>query len=185
MAQDPDSPLAAMHARPGTRIACVLSTYHAELTRAMLDSARTELARAGIAASDVPVFEVPGAFELPIVAARIARESSIDAVMCFGLVLKGETSHDQHVARAAVDGLQRVMERSDKPVLLGVLTCDTYEQARARALPAAQGGLDKGREVARAALGVLAALEQVKQLAGRARPLGFSHPATRAREEEA
>lgn len=179
MAQDPGSSLAEHLARPGTRIGCVLSTYHAELTRAMLDSARAELGRAGIVADDLPVIEVPGAFELPIVAGRLARERSISAVLCFGLVLKGETSHDQHVARAAIDGLQRVMERADKPVLLGLLTCDTYEQARARALPAAQGGQDKGREVARAALAVLAALDEVQRLSGRERSLGFSHPPLR------
>ena len=81
-------------------------------------------------------------------------------MLCFGLVLQGETTHDRYVAQGATQGIQQVALETDTPVLFGVLTCQTLEQARARALAADDGGRDdKGREVARAAIRVLAALE--------------------------
>ncbi len=144
----------------GARFAVVVSEYHRELTGAMLASARAELEGAGAAPRDIEVAWVPGAFELPIVAQRFAEREDIHAVLCFGLVLRGETTHDRWVAGGAAEGIGRVALDTRTPVLLGVLTCQTLEQARARALPRSQGGVhDKGREVARAALGVLAALE--------------------------
>ena len=84
----------------------------------------------------------------------------IDAVLCFGLVLKGETTHDHWVAHAATQGILEASLETDTPILFGVLTCNDLDQAKARALPAEKGGReDKGREVARAAIGVLAALD--------------------------
>lgn len=145
--------------RPGARLAAVVSTYHDELTGEMLASGRRELAAAGLPEGDLEVARVPGAFELPIVARRFARRADVHAVMCFGVVIEGETTHDHWVAHGAVQGLLQVALETDTPVLLGVLTCRTLEQARARALPAQRGGLDKGREVARAAIDVLEALE--------------------------
>jgi 6,7-dimethyl-8-ribityllumazine synthase len=84
-------------------------------------------------------------------------------------VLKGETSHDVHIAEAAARGILQVSLEADKPVLFGVLTCDTLEQARERAI----GPHDKGAEVARAALAALAALESARGIGGRPRPMGF------------
>jgi 6,7-dimethyl-8-ribityllumazine synthase len=102
----------------------------------------------------------------------------IAAVLCLGLVLKGETTHDQYIARAASLGIAQVALATDKPVLFGVLTCDTLEQARARALSPEQGGThDKGREVARAAIETLEALESTKNIGKQARRMGFGAPA--------
>lgn len=144
---------------PGTRIGVVASGYHAELVDAMLRSAARTLSEAGLAEGDLVRVEAPGAFELPLIARRLALRDDLACVLCFGLVLKGETDHDRYIADAVAHALQRVALDSDKPVLFGVLSCDTLEQARARALPTAEGGThDKGREVARAALGALAAL---------------------------
>jgi 6,7-dimethyl-8-ribityllumazine synthase len=127
----------------------------------MLDSALRELEASGVRADDVPVVRVPGAFELPLVARRLARRADVEAVLCFGLVLKGETSHDRWVALGAAQGLVAASLECDKPLLFGVLTCDTLEQARSRALPPERGGReDKGREVARAALETLVALDE-------------------------
>jgi len=145
------------------RIACAASTYHEELVNAMLDSALETLAAAGIARERVMVVTVPGAFELPIVARALCARDDVAAVLCFGLVLKGETDHDTYIARACAQGLMQVALESKTPVLFGVLTCATLEQARARARREAQGGLDKGREVALAALAVLAALRSAEQ----------------------
>jgi 6,7-dimethyl-8-ribityllumazine synthase len=131
----------------------------------MLESARRELLASGLDPADLHVVEVPGAFEIPLVARRLARHPEIDAVLCFGLVLRGETTHDQYVATAAMQGIVQVSLETDKPILFGVLTCQTLEQARARARPAAQGGQhDKGREVARAAVEMLAALDVAAHL---------------------
>jgi 6,7-dimethyl-8-ribityllumazine synthase len=151
--------------RPGARIGIVVSRYHEELTGAMLDSARRELALAGVEEKNHLVVWVPGAFELPLVARALAQRVDVDAVLCLGLILKGETEHDRYVAQGVVHGVVQAGLQTDKPVLFGVLTCSTIEQARSRALPADRGGReDKGREVARAAIETLAALDRVEEL---------------------
>ena len=145
--------------QPGARIAAAVSTYHRELTGAMLETARQELVRAGLDSDALEVMWVPGAFELPLAAQRLARRPEVVAVLCFGLVLSGETTHDRYIAHAAAQGLTKVGLDADKPVLFGVLTCQTLDQARARALPEDRGGThDKGSEVARAAIDMLRAL---------------------------
>jgi 6,7-dimethyl-8-ribityllumazine synthase len=162
MALDPSSSDREPVTRPGSRVAACVSLFHADLTGAMLESAKHELAAAGADVEHMRTAWVPGAFELPLVARRLARLDDVEAVLCFGLVLKGETTHDRWVAEGAVHGLVQVALECDKPVLLGVLTCDTLEQARSRALPPELGGReDKGREVARAALETLVALDQI------------------------
>ena len=162
--------------RPGTRVGAVVSTYHAELTGAMLRSARAELEGAGLAAEDLLVLDAPGAFELPLIARRLAVREDVDAVMCFGLVLRGETSHDQHIASAVSQALQRVAFETDKPILFGVLTCNDLDQARARALPPAEGGVhDKGREVAQAAVGAIDAMRRAAEVGRAASAMGFGN----------
>jgi 6,7-dimethyl-8-ribityllumazine synthase len=163
MALDPKSTERPRLRRPGARIAAAVSRFHEDLTGAMLASAVRELAASGVREADVRVAWVPGAFELPLVARTLARRRVVDAVLCIGLVLKGETEHDRWVAEGAVHGLMQASLETDKPLLLGVLTCATLEQARARALPPELGGReDKGREIARAALETLAALDAAR-----------------------
>jgi len=162
MALDPKSKERPQRARPGSRIAVVVSRFHEDLTGAMLASARREFEARGVSADHIDVVWVPGSFELPIVARRFARRGDVDAVVCFGLVLKGETEHDHWVAAGTVQGLVQASLETDVPIHFGVLTCATLEQARARALPPDQGGReDKGREVAAAAIETLLALDQV------------------------
>jgi 6,7-dimethyl-8-ribityllumazine synthase len=148
---------AAPVARADLGIACIVSRYHEEVTGAMRDSALRTLAEGGVPAANVRVIEAPGTFELPILAQAAA--PWFDAVLCFGLVLKGETEHDRHIAAACAQGLMRVALDAEVPVLFGVLTCATLEQAQRRSRSEAEGGLDKGREVALAALATLDALE--------------------------
>jgi len=165
MAIDPTNDATRLQLRPGTRIAAIVSRYHGELTGAMLRSARAELEAAGLEAGSLVELTAPGAFELPVIASELARREDIDAVLCFGLVLKGETEHDRHIARAVAHGLVEIGLRERKPVLFGVLTCNTIEQARARALSAREGGQqDKGREVAKAAVEALGALDLARDL---------------------
>lgn len=155
--------LGAVLPRPlprGQRIACVASTYHGEITGAMLESALEVLAQCGIERERVQVVHAPGVYELPLVAQALAGRSDVAAVLCFGLVLKGETEHDRYIAEACAQGLMRVGLENATPVLFGVLTCSTLEQAQRRARREKEGGLDKGREVALACLATLTALEQ-------------------------
>lgn len=156
------------------RIGVVLSTYHAEIGAAMLESARSVLEAAGLGRDDLLVVEAPGAFELPLIARRLAVRDDVKAVLCFGLVLKGETRHDEFVAAAAADGIQQAALHADKPILFGVLTCDRLEQALARSLPASRGGkFDKGAEVARAAIAAIVALERAASIGAPLRAAGF------------
>jgi 6,7-dimethyl-8-ribityllumazine synthase len=158
----------------GSRLAAVVSGYHEEIGAMMLASARAELLLLGLEPEHLFEVRAPGAFELPLIARRLAVRDDIDAVLCFGLVLKGETTHDEHVAGAAARGILDASLQTDTPLLFGVLTCDTLEQAQARALPSAQGGrFDKGRELARAAAQALAALELAANIGSLERGGGF------------
>jgi 6,7-dimethyl-8-ribityllumazine synthase len=179
MALDPAQVQRERLQRPGAVIAFVVSTFHRELTSAMLESAKAELKQSGVAESDMPVAWVPGAFELPLVARRFAQRPEVDAVICLGLVLKGETTHDLYVSHGAMRGISQVSLDADKPVLFGVLTCNTLSQARARALPVDQGGeQDKGRELARAALETLATLDELDVAQDARHLVGFPSPPT-------
>ena len=160
MSQDTPNDSPPVRLEPGTRVACVVSGYHPEITGAMAASARETLLAAGLAEREWIEIPAPGAFELPILAQRLAGKRNVDCVLCFGLVLKGETEHDRHIAGAVADGLMRVGLEARTPVLFGVLTCATLEQAERRARRASEDGLDKGREVALAACRVLASLRR-------------------------
>jgi 6,7-dimethyl-8-ribityllumazine synthase len=153
------------------RLGAVVSTFHHDLTGAMLASARATLERAGLEPDALQVLEVPGAFEIPIVARSLAMRADLAAVLCFGVVIKGETTHDFHIASAVSHALQRVSLDTDRLMLMGVLTCNTLEQARERALPSSKH--DKGAEVAQAAIAVLAALERTREVGGTTRKAGF------------
>ena len=147
----------------GARIACAVSTYHEDITGEMLASALEALAELGVEREAVLVVACPGAFELPLVAQRLARRKDVVAVLCFGLVLKGETEHDRYISEACAHGLTQVALETDTPVLFGVLTCANLAQARERARREDAGGQDKGREVALAALELLAALRSADE----------------------
>ncbi len=149
--------------RGGVRVALVKSRFHSDLTEAMAASARRALEAAGVFGEDILEAQAPGSFELPLVARRFARRDDIAGVLCFGVVIKGETTHDHHVATGATQGIQQVMLETDKPVLLGVLTTNNLEEARARALPPEDGGVhDKGRECALALVQLLNTLDELE-----------------------
>lgn len=157
-----EQPLAPL---PGARVAVIVSEFHSELTGGMLRSARAQLIALEASAPDELIAWVPGSFELALVARRFARRTDVDAVICLGLILKGETSHDLWVSQGATTGIMQASLECDKPILFGVLTCNTLEQAKARALPPEQGGeQDKGKELARGAIATLHALAQANKL---------------------
>lgn len=115
----------------------------------------------------VVVIEAPGSFELPVIALAAARSGRFDAVVCLGCIIKGETSHDRHIASAVAQGIARVSIQTGVPVAFGVLTVDSADQAEARAGIGAGAIGNKGAEAMAAALataGVIAALnESVRQ----------------------
>ena len=182
MALDPTRSDRGIPSRPGVRVGAVVSRFHADLTGAMLESARGLLEGQGMDPGDLVVVHAPGAFELPLIARALARRDDIDAVLCFGLVLTGETTHDHWVAAGATQGIVQASLETDKPILFGVLTCQSLtcqslEQARSRALPPEQGGKeDKGREVAVALLETLAALDACRAEPSGAEPNGDGPP---------
>ena len=133
----------------GLRFAVVLSRYNEFIGERLLEGALSALAKHGVDASAVAVVRVPGAFELPLIAKRLAASGRYDAVICLGAVLRGETPHFDFVAGEAARGIARASFETGVPVLFGVLTANTLDQALDRA-----GGKhgNKGAEVAQGAV---------------------------------
>jgi len=135
----------------GFRFAVIVSRFNHDITAALLDGARTTLAAHGAAEDDIVVYDVPGAFELPMAASRLAA-GRFAAIICLGALIKGETPHFEYLCSAVAHGIQEVGIRSGVPVIFGVLTCEHRDHAEARA------GGDKGNKGAEAAI---AAIEMV------------------------
>ncbi|TDD99134.1 6,7-dimethyl-8-ribityllumazine synthase [Jiangella asiatica] len=136
------------------RVAVVAALWHQTVMDGLVAGARRALEEAEV--RDALVLRVPGSFELPVAAARLAR-AGYDAVVALGVVVRGETPHFDYVCQAATDGLTRVTVDTGVPVGFGVLTCDDEEQALARAgLPGSKE--DKGYEATQAALATVVAL---------------------------
>ena len=114
------------------RIAVCVARFNNAITYAMRDLCIDRLVELGVSRSDIIVNEVPGSFELPMVAMRRLQGTNIQAAIAIGAVIRGETDHYEFIARSAADGLQRVAIECKKPVIFGVLTTDTVKQARAR-----------------------------------------------------
>jgi len=137
----------------GLRVAVVAASWHEAVMQGLLDGARRGLADAGV--TDVVVVRVPGAFELPVAAARLA--PGVDAVVALGVVIRGGTPHFEYVCAGATNGLTDVSVRTGVPVGFGLLTCDDEAQAMDRAgLPGSHE--DKGHEAATAAVATAATL---------------------------
>ena len=137
-------------------VAIVVSRYNESITKNLLTGALETLAEHGVADERVDVAWVPGAWEIPLVADLLAQSDNYAAVICLGAVIRGETTHDQHINRAVSASLAEIGLAAGIPVLFGLLTCETVEQAIHRS-----GGNvgNKGRECA------LAALEMIDLLA--------------------
>jgi 6,7-dimethyl-8-ribityllumazine synthase len=114
------------------RFAIVVSRFNQSVTSRLLEGAVKTLTSHGVADEQIDVAWVPGAFEIPTVAGRLAAGGGYAAVICLGAVIRGETTHDQHINRAVSTTLAQLGARTGVPVLFGVLTCNTLEQAIAR-----------------------------------------------------
>ena len=143
----------------GRRIAIVAARFNASVVDPMLESALATLTRHGVARDAVDVFRVPGSFDLPVVARRAAQSLEPDAVIALGAVIRGETPHFDYVSGECAAGLQRAALETGVPMIFGVLTTNTDEQAAVRADP---GRGDKGGDAARAALELAAVLDRLR-----------------------
>ena len=114
------------------RFAIVVARFNQSITSALLRGAVDTLTEHGVTEDRMDVAWVPGAFEIPTVADRLAATGRYKAVICLGAVIRGETTHDQHINRAVAGSLAEIGVRRGLPVLFGVLTCNTLEQAIAR-----------------------------------------------------
>ena len=133
----------------GARYAVVAGRFNEAITRRLLDGALDALVRHGADAEAVDVAWCPGAFEIPLVAQRLAETERYDAVICLGAVIRGATAHFDYVASGAASGCQQAALQTGVPVLFGVLTVDSIEQAWERA--GTKAG-NKGAEAAAAAV---------------------------------
>lgn len=134
----------------GMRIALVCGRFNDEITLRLLDGARRGLEGCGVVAGDVTTVWVPGSFEIPFAANLLARSAGVDAVICLGAVIRGETSHYDFVAGECARGIQEVQLATGVPVIFGVLTTENAGQAHARSESA--GGHNVGEECARTAV---------------------------------
>jgi 6,7-dimethyl-8-ribityllumazine synthase len=148
-------------------VALCVATFYEDLSTALEDGAREALAEAGV--SEIERFEVPGAFELPLIARYAADSGRFDAIVALGAVIRGETDHYDYVCGEAARGISQVQLLSGVPVGFGLLTVDNREQALARV----KGGSkrDSGAHAVEAAL---ASLKVKRALSERPRRAGFS-----------
>jgi 6,7-dimethyl-8-ribityllumazine synthase len=142
------------------RFAIVVARYNANITQKLLDGALQTLQASGIPSDSIDIAWVPGAWEIPLIAQDMALCGKYVAVLCFGAVIKGDTTHDEHINRFVSLSLGELGLKTNLPVLFGVLTCNNLEQAIHRA-----GGNvgNKGCECAEAALELLRLRSRLSQ----------------------
>jgi 6,7-dimethyl-8-ribityllumazine synthase len=131
------------------RIAIVAARFNDFVTDRLLEGAREALRDAGLGDQDVDVLRVPGAFEVPMAAQRIAETGKVAAVICIGCLIRGATPHFEYIASACAHGITAAAASTGIPMAFGVLTTNSVEEALERAAP---GPSNKGREAADAAL---------------------------------
>jgi 6,7-dimethyl-8-ribityllumazine synthase len=150
----------AKNAAQGKRFAIVASRYHEDLVKLLQEGAVESLTGLGAQAEDIETIWVPGAFEIPFAAHLVAQQQQrVDAILCLGVIIKGETRHDEYIAREVARGISSVGHAAGMPVIFGVLTTDTLEQAKARV--GGSGG-HKGIEAAETAVAMIHVVEQIK-----------------------
>lgn len=142
------------------RVAIVVSQFNPKVTHGLLDGARLELAEAGLALAEEDVFEAPGAFEMPLIAKKLAQSGRYDGVACLGCVIKGDTAHFEFISLGATMGIMEASLETEVPICFGILTTYTQEQAVVRSSADAE---NKGREAVAACLSSLATLQRISE----------------------
>ena len=143
----------------GMKFTLAVSRYNSDIVDRLLHGATLTLERQGAEAHDIELVKVPGAFELPLVCQRIAAQRHCDAIIAIGAVVRGDTPHFDYVAGNCARGLADVALKFDLPVVFGVLTVDTLEQALARA---GENPQNKGAEAALTAIEMVSVLAALK-----------------------
>ncbi len=141
----------------GKKIAVIASEFNEFITKRLLDGCLDELTRLSVKKSDITVAWVPGAYDIPVVAAKFAKKRDVHAVICLGAVIRGETIHFELVAQGAAQGILQVSLTTGKPVIFGVLAVDTVDQAYKRS---EEKGDNKGKDAAIAAIEMADVLKQ-------------------------
>jgi 6,7-dimethyl-8-ribityllumazine synthase len=149
-----------IEARPGDRFAIVVSRYHGDITGRLLVGARETFQEHGVSAERVRVEWVPGAFELPLAALKLAQSGRYVGIVCLGAVIQGETQHHDYINHQSAAGIMQAGLLTGVPVAFGVLTCPSLELALDRA-----GGKagNKGAEAALAALEMAQLLRNISE----------------------
>jgi 6,7-dimethyl-8-ribityllumazine synthase len=143
---------------PAGRFAIVAARFNEYIVNQLVAGATDALQRHGVAEDRIDLVRVPGSFEIPVVAQKLGNSGKYNAVICLGCVIRGETSHYDHVAGAAASGIATAGLNSGVPVIFGVLTCETLEQAINRA------GGKAGNKGAEAALTAIEMVNLLKKL---------------------
>lgn len=142
----------------GYRFAIVVSRFNEFISNKLLGGALDCLKRHEVKEEDIEVIWVPGAFEIPLVAQKVAQDTKIDAVICLGAVIRGSTPHFEYVSAEVSKGIAQVGLKSGKPVIYGILTTDSVEQAIERA------GTKSGNKGFAAAASALEMVDLMKEL---------------------
>lgn len=136
----------------------VVSRFNELITKKLLEGAQDRLIRSGVKETDIDVVWVPGSFEIPMAAQKLAQKKKYDAIICLGAIIRGETQHFDYIAGEAAKGIAQVALNNDIPVEFGVITSETVEQAIERS------GLKKGNKGAQAAEAAIEMANLFKQL---------------------
>ncbi len=148
----------------GFRFAIVASRWNDFLTSKLTEGALDTLERLGAAEKNVEIFKVPGSFELPLTAQKVVESGKFDAVICIGVVIRGETPHFDYVAGGAAKGVSQVSMETGVPVLFGIITADTLEQALNRA------GIKSGNKGVEAAMAAVEIVNLYKEISSGKKP---------------
>lgn len=142
----------------GKKFGIVLARFNSFIAEKLLEGALDTLLRSGAGDDDIEVARVPGAYEIPLVAQKMAKSGKYDAVICLGVIIRGATPHFDFVANEAAKGIAQVGMDTEVPIIFGVLTTDTIEQAIERA--GSKAG-NKGSDCAAAAVEMINLLDQI------------------------
>lgn len=141
------------------KIAIVFSRFNDKIGRVLLTSVNNNLYQCGVKKSDLSIFNVPGALEIPLTAKKIAQTKKYDAIIALGIVIRGKTYHFELVSHQSHSGLMQVSLETGIPVVYGILTANNEKQAKERA---SEEGLNKGKEFAHTAIETIQTLKLIK-----------------------
>jgi 6,7-dimethyl-8-ribityllumazine synthase len=152
-------PIEGMLVGKGLRFGLVVARFNEFITQKLLDGAQDALVRHGVAATDIDVAWVPGSFEIPLIAKKLVQTKRYDAVICLGAVIRGDTPHFDYISAEVTKGVAMVGLETGLPVIYGMVTADTLEQAIGRA------GTKEGNQGFKAAVSAIEMANLVKGIA--------------------